>query len=178
VTRTKLAAAALAAASILTISNLGAAQAAPTGAKANGGVTYLNMTGMEMHLEFNAKGTPDAASGRIHFRNPATKVDFQANVYCIGKFGNQAVIAGYTSKGDIPPSAIRVVVIDNGEPGNADLVRVTRRPAENGGFACDRPNAAVLPVEHGNAQVSGEDTATVTALVSRGADEQAGDEEL
>jgi hypothetical protein len=170
----KLALGALVAAGLATSIVVPNAHAAPS-PKANGGVIYLNTIGEEMHLQFNASGTPDAGKGRIHFRNPVTGVSFTAAVECFSQAGNQAQFSGPVISGGIEADSIRVVVVDNGEPETSDLVRVTRRPERE--FDCAAPNTAVRPVVHGNAQVMGEGTA-VQALLSGLPDEQPGDEEL
>jgi hypothetical protein len=172
--RARIAVAALAAMSLVSIPTAHGAPAPR--AQASGGVVYLDAAGEEIHVEFNGSGTPSDARGVIHFYNPVTKVSYIADVTCYAQFGNIAQLAGEVRHGDIGPAAIRLVVQDNGEPGTADMLRITRRPSGTD-FHCERLNSADRPVVSGNVQVHGRDTQP-SALTAGAPDERPGDEDL
>jgi hypothetical protein len=154
----------------------GPAHAAPA-PKATGGVTYLNEVGQGLQLEFNAQGTGSDAKGHIHFRNPITGVEFHADVDCYVQVGNQGTMSGIVTSGDKQGIYVRVVAIDNGEPGTSDIIRVTRRPDK---FRCAAaPATPARNVVHGNVQIHGDaPSAAQQAAIATQSDEGPGQEEL
>lgn len=164
----------------LTASVAVTAHAAPS-PKATGGVIYDNGVGQGLHLDFNAQGSADSAKGHIHFFNPYTGVQFDADVNCYTQVGNQGTMSGIVTNGDKTGIYVRVVAIDNGEPGSGhDFVRVTRRAPPAPPFRC--ASARPVPernVVDGNIQIHGDPpTLAQQALVAATSDELPGDEDL
>ena len=149
------------------------ASAAAT-AKASGGVQFTAANGFAIKVAFKGEGTPLKAKGSINFRS-ASGVQFHAAVTCFSWVGNQVTLSGKTTSGT-PGRYVRLVVQDNGEPGTADLVRVTQRPMTEPPFSCGVTVAPTQVVQAGNLQVAGLQTGA--ALLSVGPDESPSDEDL
>lgn len=132
-----------------------ASAATPPPPAAVGILEYRNVIGEKLGLAFAASGTPTAGRGALAFYNPATGVGFVAVIDCYFQTGRQAQFSGHLVHSDLGDLKIRVIALDGGTPGkNGDMVRITRRPAENPPFQCDRPNTAVLPVVKGDLVVT------------------------
>lgn len=104
--------------------------------------TATGASGGQFHV--NARSGPSGEDATGHFyverKNPASgpAFDFRGEVTCLRVDGNRAVVGGRVTqtKGDFPAnpaegSGFLIRIVDNGEPGDADLVSAV--PVPGGG---------------------------------------------
>ena len=118
-------------------------------------------TGAKFHV--NATSGPSGEDPKGHFYlefkeavSPRLPFDFRGEVTCLRVDGNRAVVGGRVtqSKGDLPGnppegSGFLIRIVDNGEPGDADLVSGVRVPG--GGVPDVCPDQTTTnPTERGN----------------------------
>lgn len=128
--------------------------------KATGGANYLTLASgveYESHVSFVAMGTPDAAKGQVQAKNQGTGgADWHGVVDCYDQNGNEAWLSGRIT--NFRPGAedsgatgfFQVSVVDNGEPGVADMISARRADEA---FDCEDRQSAMRTLTGGNIQV-------------------------